>query len=48
MIELTDVTKVYNEGKANEVAAVRGVSLAVAGQSVTVLKGPSGSEKPRC
>jgi putative ABC transport system ATP-binding protein len=45
MIELTDVTKVYNEGKANEVAAVRGVSLAVATQSVTVLKGPSGSGK---
>jgi putative ABC transport system ATP-binding protein len=45
MIELTDVTKVYNQGKANEVAAIRGISLAIAARRVTVLRGPSGSGK---
>jgi putative ABC transport system ATP-binding protein len=45
MIELADVTKAYNEGKANEVVAIHGVSLAIAARSVTVLKGPSGSGK---
>jgi putative ABC transport system ATP-binding protein len=45
MIELTEVTKIYNQGKANEVAAIRGVSLTIAAHKVTVLKGPSGSGK---
>jgi putative ABC transport system ATP-binding protein len=45
MIELTEVTKVYNQGRANEVAAIRGVSLTVEARKVTVLKGPSGSGK---
>ena len=45
MIELNEVTKVYNQGRANEVAAIRGVSLTVNAREVTVLKGPSGSGK---
>jgi putative ABC transport system ATP-binding protein len=45
MIELTGVTKVYNQGRANEVTAIRGVSLTIAARRVTVLKGPSGSGK---
>ena len=45
MIELNEVTKVYNQGRANEVAAIRGVSLTIKAREVTVLKGPSGSGK---
>ena len=45
MIELTEVKKIYNRGKENEVAAVRGVSLIIEAHKVTVLKGPSGSGK---
>jgi putative ABC transport system ATP-binding protein len=44
MIELTDVTKTYNQGRSNEVQAVRGVDLAI-GTGVTVFKGASGSGK---
>lgn len=44
MIELTGVSKVYNQGKANQVRAVRNVDLAI-GDGVTVLKGASGSGK---
>jgi putative ABC transport system ATP-binding protein len=45
MIELSEVTKVYNQGRENEVAAIRGVSLTIKAREVTVLKGPSGSGK---
>ena len=45
MITLDKVTKLYNEGRPNEVAALRGVSLEIARDAVTVLKGPSGSGK---
>ena len=45
MIELHDVTKVFNQGRGNEVRAVRGVTLAIEPNRVTVLKGPSGSGK---
>ena len=45
MIKLDKVTKLYNEGRPNEVAALRGVSLEIARDAVTVLKGPSGSGK---
>jgi putative ABC transport system ATP-binding protein len=44
MIELTEVTKTYNQGRSNEVQAVRGVDLTI-GTGVTVLKGASGSGK---
>src|SRR5210317_386219 len=45
MISLDNVTKLYNEGRPNEVSALRGVSLDIARDAVTVLKGPSGSGK---
>ena len=44
MITLHGVSKTYNEGRANEVTALRGVDLAIA-PGVTVLMGPSGSGK---
>ncbi|MFC2968565.1 ABC transporter ATP-binding protein [Acidimangrovimonas pyrenivorans] len=45
MITLTAVTKLYNEGRPNEVQALRGIDLTIARNAVTVLKGPSGSGK---
>ncbi len=45
MIELCEVKKIYNQGKPNEFAALRGVSLNIPRQRITVLKGPSGSGK---
>jgi putative ABC transport system ATP-binding protein len=45
MIELIDVRKAFNQGRHNELWAVRGVSLQVPAQQVTVLRGPSGSGK---
>lgn len=45
MLELSGVTKLYNQGQPNEVAAIRGVDLAIESGKVTVLKGPSGSGK---
>lgn len=45
MISLDAVTKLYNEGRPNEVSALRGVSLDIPRDAVTVLKGPSGSGK---
>jgi putative ABC transport system ATP-binding protein len=45
MIELRDVTKVFNAGQPNEFAAVRGVTLALNGSRATALTGPSGSGK---
>jgi putative ABC transport system ATP-binding protein len=44
MIELTGVTKTYNQGRPDEVTAVRDIDLAIK-PGVTVLKGPSGSGK---
>ena len=45
MIDLRDVTKVFNAGQPNEFAAVRGVSLALNGSLAIALTGPSGSGK---
>jgi putative ABC transport system ATP-binding protein len=45
MIELVDVRKAFNQGRPNEFWAVRGVSLSLEAQHVTVLRGPSGSGK---
>ena len=45
MITLEGVTKIFNQGRHNEVAAVRGVDLTIEDGRVTVLRGPSGSGK---
>ncbi|BCR04434.1 ABC transporter ATP-binding protein [Desulfuromonas versatilis] len=45
MIELTSVTKTFNQGRPNEFTAVRDVSLSIEGGKVSVLQGPSGSGK---
>lgn len=45
MIELSAVTKVYNAGKQNELAALRNINMSIDPGRVTVLKGPSGSGK---
>src|SRR5665647_1488333 len=45
MIELKDISKVFNASKPNEHLALEGVSLAIEAHRVTVLKGPSGSGK---
>lgn len=44
-IELTQVTKIFNQGKPNEFEAIKGVNLTILPNQVTVLKGPSGSGK---
>jgi putative ABC transport system ATP-binding protein len=45
MIELQAVTKLYNEGRPNEVRALGPVDLTIERDAVTVFKGPSGSGK---
>lgn len=45
MIELQGVKKAFNQGRPNELWAVRGISFAVEPRRVTVFKGPSGSGK---
>jgi putative ABC transport system ATP-binding protein len=45
MIELEDVRKAFNQGRPNELWAVRGVSLSLPLKGLHVLKGPSGSGK---
>lgn len=45
MIELQSVTKLYNEGRPNEVRALGPVDLTIDRDAVTVFKGPSGSGK---
>lgn len=45
MIVLKDVRKGFNQGKGNEVWAVRGISLNISEKHTTVLTGPSGSGK---
>ncbi len=45
MIQLQDVKKAFNQGRHNELWAVRGITLEIAPNRVTVFKGPSGSGK---
>lgn len=45
LIELESVTKIYNQGRPNEVCALAGVSLQITPQSMVCLKGASGSGK---
>ena len=45
MIRLDQVSKVFNQGRHNEVRAIQGLSLELQTNGVTVLKGPSGSGK---
>jgi len=45
MITLQTVTKLYNEGRPNEVRALGPVDLTIERDAVTVFKGPSGSGK---
>lgn len=45
MLELADVSKVFNQGRPNEFWAIRGVSLNIEPNRVTCLKGASGSGK---
>jgi len=45
VIELREVRKAFNQGRPNEFWAIRGVSLVLEDNRITVLKGPSGSGK---
>jgi putative ABC transport system ATP-binding protein len=45
LIELQDVTKIYNQGEANEVKALDRVTLGIEAGSMVCLKGASGSGK---
>ncbi len=45
MIELVDITKVFNQGKPNEFRAIHGINLTIEAGQVTCLQGPSGSGK---
>jgi len=45
MIELTEVSKTFNQGRPNEVRAVDGIDLAIPAGGLTVFRGPSGSGK---
>lgn len=45
MIELIEVSKVFNQGKPNEFCGLHSVSLTLARRQITVFKGPSGSGK---
>jgi len=45
MLKTVKVTKIYNQGKQNEVIPVRDVSLKVKKGTSVVIKGPSGSGK---
>ena len=45
MIELINITKIFNQGRPNEFTALQRVSLSVEANRLTVFKGPSGSGK---
>ena len=46
MIEATDIVKILGDG-AGRVEALKGVNLSLAGGELTLLMGPSGSDRPR-
>jgi putative ABC transport system ATP-binding protein len=45
LIELENTTKIYNQGKPNEVTALHNVSLQIEDQTMVCLQGASGSGK---
>ncbi|MGB3209521.1 MAG: ABC transporter ATP-binding protein [Desulforhopalus sp.] len=45
LIDLEAVTKIYNQGEANEVTALKTVSMSVARGEMVCVQGPSGSGK---
>jgi putative ABC transport system ATP-binding protein len=45
VIELRDISKIFNMGKANEYVALSGINLAIQLNKITVFRGPSGSGK---
>ena len=45
MIELRDIRKAFNQGRPNELWALKGIDLSVPATGVTALRGPSGSGK---
>ena len=45
LITLTDINKVFNQGKHNEFQAIRDISLQIEAGKVTCIKGASGSGK---
>jgi len=45
MIELKQITKTFNAGKANEFTAIKDVGRRIQAEKITVFKGPSGSGK---
>ena len=45
LIQVEEVSKIYNSGQADEVAALAGISLVIEQNEVAVLTGPSGSGK---
>ncbi|MEA1993630.1 MAG: ATP-binding cassette domain-containing protein, partial [Euryarchaeota archaeon] len=45
MIQLNNVTKVYNKGKENEVTALNNVAFSIEQGEFLAISGPSGSGK---
>lgn len=45
MLDLRNITKLYNEGRANEFCALHDISLTIEQGAVTAIVGPSGSGK---
>ena len=45
MIKLTQIRKIFNQGKPSEFTAIDGIDLSIENEKMTVLKGPSGSGK---
>lgn len=45
MIEIKQLYKIYNEGKANEFSALKNINLSIASGEIVIIKGVSGSGK---